>query len=186
MSESPPPTRVSRLKATIEAWSPRTWPITIAIALCILGVAIYNLYLLHTANRPQLVATESRLSINPNANPPEFVFVSWGNMGKQSAHRGTAIFHTMTEKGDDPPTRLAMSEISNGRTTTLVPTFGYASAMVVIDMSKFLGVFLVCTQYFDDYDKPYHQEFLFRRGDKQPDGIIPLIELPPAKRSHCE
>jgi hypothetical protein len=184
-----PRTRRARLKDVLEAWSPRIWPATILITLCILGVALYNLYLVFAADRPKLISTEARLYVDQQANPRELVRFGWANTGKRTAHRGTATLYTIHENGGEPPIKFGVGEINSGGgdkdRIPIQPIFGRGSTTIAVDMSKFLGVFLVCTTYYDDADYQYYQEFLLILGEEQ-NKVAPLHELAPTKHSHCE
>ena len=136
-----------------------------------------------------MIATEARLYVDQQNNPRELVRFGWANTGPRTAHRGTATLYTIRESGNEPPIKFGVGEINSGGgdkdRIPIQPTFGRGSAAIAVDMSKFLGVFLVCTTYYDDADYPYHQEFLFIRGEEQ-NKVASLHELPPSKHSHCE
>jgi len=169
---------------TLERWSPRIWPLTIVIGVSVLIVALYNLCLTVRADRPQLVSTEARIFVNPNANPPELVRFTWGNMGKRSALRGTAILFTITEDGNRHETFEKSEITAAGHSTTLTPTFGYGGAQMRVDMKKYLGLFLACVEYYDEVNNPYQQPFLFRLST-QPTTDTRLDEVPSSTYPHA-
>jgi hypothetical protein len=140
------------------------WVSTAALAVS-LTVGGFTLWHWWASERPQLVVTDGRLYINHQANPPpEWVRITWGNTGKTAASRGTATLFTISEDGKRHE-KFGTSEITagNNSSTTLVPTFGYGSAFVSIDMQMFLGLFLVCIKYHDG-NLSYRQHFVFRQG----------------------
>jgi hypothetical protein len=60
------------------------WKIWIAPALTsiVIGIASSNLILTIRANRPELASTQATLTVSPEATTPEWVRITWGNVGK--------------------------------------------------------------------------------------------------------
>jgi hypothetical protein len=85
----------------LERWSPRIWPVTVAITFTALIAVLYNLHLTINASRPELASTEAKLYVNAAGNPPEWVSLTWGNIGKRPALRGavTLFLSARTETG---------------------------------------------------------------------------------------
>jgi hypothetical protein len=162
----------------LEKWSPRIWPFTVGVGLVILIAALYNLYLTIKASRPELVSTDAKLYVNPAGNPPEWVSITWGNIGKKPAFRGTAILFTVSDDGNRHE-KFGEREITTAtNSTTLIPTFGYGSANIGVNMQKFLGVFLACVKYIDE-DYSYKQSFIFQKSTESADKtLIHLDEIP--------
>lgn len=165
------------------------WGIGWGLSLIVIGIAVYNLCLTKQADRPELVTTDARLYINHSGNPPpELVAITWGNMGKRSALRGTATLFTISEDGLRHE-KFGYSEITSGAnssSTTLTPTFGFGYAQISIDMHKFLGLFLVCVKYHDETNHSYKQKFIFRQGTPFSDHVLTrLDELPSSKYPHA-
>jgi hypothetical protein len=157
------------------------WKVSIApaLTLIVIGIASSNLILTIRANRPELVSTHATLVINPDAKPPEWVTLSWNNIGKRSALRGTVTLFTVSNEGNRHE-KFAQSEIiAIGGSTALTPTFGYGSAYLLpVDMHKFLGLFLACIKYHDEANNSYKQRYLFRLGGKIDNYVTTLDEIP--------
>jgi hypothetical protein len=163
------------------------WSIGWLLSLIVIGFAVYNLYLTIKADRPNLVTTDARIYINPLVIPPtELVTITWGNMGRRSALRGTATLFTVSEDGNRHE-KFGVSEITSGtNSTTMTPTFGYGYAQMPLDIHKFLGLFLVCIKYHEERNYSYRQTFLFRKGAPFPDHVLTRLDELPSTPTACK
>jgi hypothetical protein len=165
------------------------WGIGWFLSSIVIGFAVYNLRLTIKADTPKLVPTDARLYINhAGARPPELVDITWGNMGKRPAFRGTATLFTVSEDGKRHE-KFGFSEISSpsgSNSTTIVPTFGVGYARIPVEMEKFLGLFLVCVKYYDETNHSYRQTFSFRQGAPFNDHVLTRLDELPSKANACK
>jgi hypothetical protein len=179
---------MSPLIKCLERWSARIWPITLLISVLILAVAATNLSILIGSNRPELVSMQPILYVSAAANPPEFVRLAWTNVGKRSAHRGTAILYTVSKDGARLE-KLGAGNIGNlslNQSTPIPPTTN-GSTTITVDMGKFVDLFLACVTYYDESDNRYPQSFLYKRGVLAIDNVTTsLEEIRPAGKTQCK
>ena len=161
--------REKRKRATWKVW------IAPALTLIVISIASTNLILTITANRPDLVFINAMLS-----PPPEMLTISWTNMGKRSALRGTATLFTVSDDGYRHE-KFGQREITTGNSTTLTPT-GHGYAQIDVDMHKFLGLLLVCIKYHDETNSAYKQKFLLQLLS---DNNVYRIDALPSKHHVC-
>jgi hypothetical protein len=174
--------REKRSREKRKAWI--SWGIGWFLSLIVIGFAVYNRWLAIQEDRPNFVTTGARLYINHAGQPPpELVDITWGNTGKRSALRGGATLYTVSEDGNQHE-KFGVSEISDG--TTIVPTFGIAHMTISVDMSKFLGLFLVCVKYYNETNHSYRQTFSFPRGAPMNDHVLTRLDELPSKPNACE
>ena len=168
----------------VPRWSLRVSIAALVVSLTVGGVGLWRWW---GSERPRLVTSDARLYVNHQGNaPPELVQITWGNMGKTAAQRGTAMIFTVSEDGKRHE-KFGSSEITagpNSSSTTLVPTFGYGYAQLTIDMSRYLGLFLVCVKYYDE-NHSYRQHFLFRQGGAISDHVLTRLDELPSTHYDC-
>lgn len=167
-----------------ESWDRRKIWIAPLLTVVVIGIALFNVWLTTRANRPLLVSTNAVLFVNPVATPPEMVRITWGNMGKKSALRGTGTLFTVSDDGKRYQ-KVGVEEITAGNTTTLTPTFGYGYLEITVDMQKFLGSFLACIKYYDETNYSYRQHFLFRVGATSADHTVKKLDELPSEHQSC-
>jgi hypothetical protein len=155
----------------------------------ILLIAVINLSLTLSANRPDLVSVQATLYANSATNPPEFVRINWNNIGKRSAHRGVAILYSLADDGARFE-KFGVASIGStalNQSTPVPPITGYGGAMIRVEMNKFLGLFLACVTYYDDSNNQYQQRFTYSLGERALDNSTTwLNEVPPNAKIRCQ
>jgi hypothetical protein len=142
-------------------------------------IANYRLQL--NANRPELITAGPRINLNTH---PESLVVYWDNVGRKPARRGSATLFTVS-KDSKRQERIRTAEIM-GAGSNVNPGYG-GQAEFSVDMQRFLGMFLVCTIYFDEVGAMYEQAFLFQLGPELPNskGVTSLLEVAPPCYKVC-
>jgi hypothetical protein len=68
------------------------------------------------------------------------------------------------------------------QSTTIAPSAG-GSSQIAIDASKFLGIFAVSIEYFDDDENKYGAHFVYRLGARAFDNSTTWLDEVPVKLS---
>jgi hypothetical protein len=158
-------------------WNSVGTVLSILIALAAAGFTGMQWYLTNKADKPELLTIEAALS--GVKRPPDAVHVKWINIGERPVRQGTATLFTVSDDGNRYE-KFGTSEIAP---KTLAPTSGQGGVEINnLDMSRFLGLFLVCVDYYDDENNRYPQSFLFKPGPTRefpvpgPPGIITRLD----------
>jgi hypothetical protein len=156
----------------LETWGKRVGVPALAVSVLALSVAMYSLYLSYPSDRPELATAGPRLLDHAH---PVSVLIYWDNIGKKVARRGTAVLFTEDEARSHRE-KMGVPDIE-GAGTNIIPGFS-GSALFKVDMTRFLGLFLVCASYFDQSGNTYNQAFILRKGEASPgQEYVPLDEV---------
>jgi hypothetical protein len=138
---------------------------------------IANYRMTVAANRPSLAS--DGLIVRAKTNPP--IEISFHNVGKATARRGTATLFSLSE-AEGVPEKIGSVAIGGAGANIVAGSGAWAR---FDPQSLEAALFLVCISYFDDAGTRFEQAFLFQRPTDASPMSMGYEELAPPDVGRC-